>query len=76
MAIIYTCKHCRQCVGKLEKHEVDVTMLGVHALTESEQQEMIEHKDNGEIHIQTICDSCESALSAHPHYHELEHFIH
>jgi len=76
LPIIYTCRHCGQKVGQLDKKDVDASMLGIHKLSEKDLKDMLLSKQNGDLHIQTICESCESALEAHPHYHELDHFIH
>ncbi|WLV24759.1 anti-sigma-F factor Fin family protein [Aciduricibacillus chroicocephali] len=77
MAIIYyKCRHCQQEIGKLEKREVDASMLGLHVLSDSEKSEMIEHAESGEMHIRSICDQCESTLKKYPQYYELDYFIH
>lgn len=76
MAITYICRHCKQHIGTLEKHKVDAAMLGLHALSNSEQREMVQHTGEGEMQIQTICDQCEETLKTHPQYYELDYFIH
>lgn len=76
MPIIYQCRHCGQKVGELEKKDVDRAMLGLHRLSDSEQKEMIHTSGNGELQIKVICESCESAFAANPHYHEFDYFIH
>lgn len=75
MSIIYTCRHCGQQVGKLNQKIVDTTVLGFNQLTVEEKQYMIHYKDNGDIQIKTICESCENTLGEHPQYHELDFFI-
>lgn len=75
MAVIYTCRHCNQHVGKLEQKLVDTSLLGFDQLTNEEKKDMVHHKDNGDIQINTICESCEKTLGEHPHYHELDFFI-
>lgn len=50
-------------------------MLGFDQLTNEEKQEMIAYHDNGDIQVQTICESCEETLGQHPQYHELDFFI-
>ncbi|MBU5467402.1 anti-sigma-F factor Fin family protein [Virgibacillus sp. MSJ-26] len=75
MSIIYTCRHCGQQVGKLNQKIVDTTVLGFDQLTVEEKQYMIHYKDNGDIQIKTICESCENTLGEHPQYHELDFFI-
>lgn len=75
MSIIYTCRHCGQQVGKLNQKIVDTTVLGFDQLTVEEKQNMIHYKDNGDIQIKTICESCENTLGEHPQYHELDFFI-
>jgi len=75
MSIIYTCRHCDQHVGKLNQSVLDTTLLGFDQLTVEEKREMIHYKNNGDIHIITICENCEDTLGEHPHYHELDFFI-
>ena len=75
MSIIYTCRHCGQEIGALDQDVVDTTMLGIDKLSIGETKEMIHFKQNGDVAIQVICESCENALEDHPHYHELDFFI-
>lgn len=75
MAIIYKCAHCHQKIGKLENQVMDTAMLGFDQLTEKEKREMIQYRDDGNIYVQTICESCEQTLGEHPEYHELDFFI-
>ncbi len=75
MAIIYSCRHCGQDIGKLEQNIVDTTMLGIDKLSIGETKEMIHFKQNGDVLILAICESCERALENHPYYHELDNFI-
>ncbi len=50
-------------------------MLGFNQLSGQEKEEMIQYHDNGDIHVKTICESCEDTLGQHPQYHELDFFI-
>lgn len=75
MSIIYTCRHCGQDIGTLEQTVVDTTLLGLDKLSIGETKEMIHFKQNGDVLIQVICESCEEALEDHPQYHELDYFI-
>jgi len=75
MAIVYTCKHCGQEIGRLQEKVVDSSALGLQQLTKEEKKSMIHYSENGDMHIQTICESCEESLSQHPQYHELDFFI-
>jgi hypothetical protein len=50
-------------------------MLGWDRLNAQDKQRMIQYKDNGDVHIQTICESCEDSLRTHPNYYELEYFL-
>lgn len=75
MSIIYKCRHCGQHVGELDQSMVETSSLGWDQLSKEEQQEMIHYKENGDVHIQTICESCEATLGAYPEYHELDFFI-
>lgn len=75
VAIVYNCRHCGQEIGKLENQVIDTSLLGFDQLSEKEKQEMIEYRNNGDIQVQTICESCEETLGQHPQYHELDFFI-
>src|SRR5699024_9408872 len=76
VAIIYTCRHCGQHIGRLEEHMIESEQLGFNELTVEEKREMIEYKSNGDLNVYAICDDCTSALAEHPQYHELDYFIH
>lgn len=75
MSIVYKCRHCGHEIGKLEQQEVDTSMLGLDKLSAEDQLEMVRYQNNGDVHIQTICESCEESLGSHPRYHELDYFI-
>ncbi|MEC5425998.1 anti-sigma-F factor Fin family protein [Virgibacillus sp. C22-A2] len=75
MSIVYKCRHCGHEIGKLEQQVIDTSMLGFDQLTMREKEEMINYKDNGDVHIHAICENCEETLGHHPHYHELDFFI-
>lgn len=75
MALYYYCRHCGVSVGKLEKHSLYSHQLGFHQLTDEERNEMIHYQQNGDIHIQTICEDCHEALQRNPDYYGLEKFI-
>lgn len=75
MSIVYQCRHCGQTVGEVNQQMVDETMLGLDQLSAADKQEMIDYKENGDVRIKTICESCEAFLGANPHYHELDFFI-
>ncbi|GAA0609062.1 anti-sigma-F factor Fin [Virgibacillus siamensis] len=75
MAIVYTCKHCGNTIGRLDQRTVDSTMLGLDQLSSEDKQEMVHYQRNGDIHIQAICENCEDSLDSNPQYHELDFFI-
>ncbi|WP_373894541.1 anti-sigma-F factor Fin [Virgibacillus natechei] len=75
MAIVYKCRHCGNEIGKLEEKVVDTSLLGFDKLSTKDKKEMIHYADNGDVHIQAICENCEETLGHHPHYHELDFFI-
>lgn len=75
MSIVYRCRHCEYMVGTLMKENIDIPKLGWDQLTAEERKEMVQYGENGDILIQTICESCESALAHHPDRHELDFFI-
>jgi hypothetical protein len=54
---------------------MDTSLLGFNQLSEKDKQEMIQYRDNGDVHVQTICESCEETLGKNPQYHELDFFI-
>lgn len=73
--ITYFCRHCRNSIGSLSHDMVDTNVLGIEELSEQDRSEMIQHKENGDVHVQTICENCQNALESNPHYHELDFFI-
>ncbi|MGM8213041.1 anti-sigma-F factor Fin [Virgibacillus sp. W0430] len=75
MSIIYTCRHCGHEIGKLDRKVVDTSMLGWDNLSNQDKKEMITYKTNGDVHIKTICENCETSLGQLPQYHELDFFI-
>lgn len=76
MSIIYKCRHCGHTIGSLKHRSVTTSMLGLDQLSAQDQKRMIQYKDNGDVHIQAICESCETSLVTHPDYYELEYFLH
>jgi len=76
MAIIYKCRHCHHEIGKITNQIVSSSMLGLDQLSNEEKQKMVQFKANGDMHILSICENCETSLSLHPNYYELEFFIH
>ncbi|HLR72367.1 MAG TPA: anti-sigma-F factor Fin family protein [Pseudogracilibacillus sp.] len=76
MSIVYNCRHCGHMIGKLNQQVVSTSMLGWDKLTPQDKQKMIQYKENGDVHIQAICENCEDSLGQHPDYYELEYFIH
>ncbi|SFG37051.1 Protein of unknown function [Halobacillus alkaliphilus] len=76
MKIRYYCRHCQRQVGELDAKHVDVSQLGLDLLNEEDHQQMVHMHANGDLNIRTICDSCKETLDQHPHYHELDFFIH
>lgn len=76
MAIVYKCRHCKHVMATLHHPEqFTLKQLGLEELSNEDKQEMIQHKRNGDLHIQIICESCEEMLKQNPHYHELDSFI-
>jgi len=75
MAIIYRCRHCGHVIGSLIEPVVSTSMLGIDRLTAVEKRHMVQYQVNGDIHIVSICESCEDTLKQHPNYFELEYFI-
>ncbi|AST93984.1 anti-sigma-F factor Fin [Sutcliffiella cohnii] len=75
MAIHYHCRHCQCGVGSIENASVFSEALGFHHLSDDERQEMISYQQNGDIHVQTICEDCQEALNRNPDFHQYEKFI-
>ncbi|MFB2351857.1 anti-sigma-F factor Fin, partial [Priestia megaterium] len=62
-------------VGSLESSMVSTDSLGFQHLTNEERNDMISYKENGDVHVLTICEDCQEALDRNPHYHEYHTFI-
>lgn len=75
MSIVYKCRHCGHVIGELNQHIIDTSMLGWDKLSTADKKEMIHYQNNGDVHIQAICENCETSLGQHPQYHELDFFI-
>lgn len=75
MSIVYKCKHCEHVIGQLDQHVLRTSSLGWDQLTNEDKMNMIHYQENGDVHIQTICENCEESLGRHPQYHELDFFI-
>ncbi|MCO4852306.1 anti-sigma-F factor Fin [Bacillus vallismortis] len=75
MALHYYCRHCGVKVGSLESSMVSTDSLGFQHLTNEERNDMISYKENGDVHISTICEDCQEAFDRNPHYHEHHTFI-
>lgn len=76
MAIVYRCRHCGHVIGELKHQVVSTSMLGWDRLSPQDKQQMIQYKENGDVHILSICENCEDSLKQHPDYYELEYFLH
>ncbi|MDC3417931.1 anti-sigma-F factor Fin family protein [Aquibacillus salsiterrae] len=75
MAIVYTCNHCNNVVGKLDQEIVDTQSLGWNELSAEDRNALIEYQANGDVKIKTICEDCQESLEKNPAYHELDNFI-
>lgn len=62
MALHYYCRHCGVKVGSLDESAVQSEALGFHHLTNEERNDMISYRENGDLHVQTICEDCQEAL--------------
>lgn len=76
VSITFKCRHCTRVIGELDQRIVNTSNLGFDQLSLEEQKEMIKFHHNGDISVYAICESCEVSLEHHPHYHELDYFIH
>ncbi|MCU0158318.1 anti-sigma-F factor Fin family protein [Bacillus safensis] len=75
MALHYYCRHCGVKVGSLDEPAVQSEALGFHHLTNEERNDMISYRENGDLHVQTICEDCQEALERNPDYHQYHTFI-
>ncbi|WP_096203247.1 anti-sigma-F factor Fin family protein [Bacillus sp. FJAT-45350] len=75
MAINYHCRHCGLEMGTLEATGLSSDSLGFHHLDEQERQEMIRYDNEGNVHVNVICEDCEEALNRNPDYHQFHTFI-
>lgn len=75
LSIVYKCRHCGHVIGSLKQELFSTSMLSSEILTEAEKQNVLEYKNNGDVHFKVICESCEDSLAQHPDYYELEYFI-
>ncbi|WP_100374386.1 anti-sigma-F factor Fin family protein [Bacillus sp. FJAT-45037] len=74
MTIHYKCRHCQTKVGQISEYSNAAT-LGFHTLTSEERQEFLKYENNGDIHVQVVCEDCEEALMRNPIFYELDTFI-
>lgn len=75
VSIVYKCRHCGHMIGQLEQQIVSTSMLGWDKLSHRDKEKMIQYKENGDVHVQSICENCEDSLGQHPSYYELEYFL-
>ena len=75
MALHYYCRHCGVKVGSLDESAVQSEALGFHHLTNEERNDMISYRENGDLHVQTICEDCQVALERNPDDHQYHTFI-
>ncbi|MDA7028379.1 anti-sigma-F factor Fin family protein [Bacillus sp. CLL-7-23] len=75
MALHYYCRHCGVKVGSLDHFYANSEQLGFHHLTAEERNDMISYKDNGDLHVMTICEDCQEALERNPDFHQYQSFI-
>ncbi|KMK74489.1 anti-sigma-F factor Fin family protein [Alkalihalobacillus pseudalcaliphilus] len=75
MAIVYQCSHCCLVVGRIEQQSINSSELGFDRLNTEEREAAISYQNNGDIHVQAICDDCYDALALNPSFHEIDTFI-
>ena len=75
MAIYYTCRHCRTCIGMIESGKTVTRDLGFDRLTSDEHKELILQDPLGNIHVHVTCDICEEAFERAPFLHEIDFII-
>ncbi|KQL51378.1 hypothetical protein AN964_20605 [Heyndrickxia shackletonii] len=76
MAIHYFCRHCGTNMGILDNLSIHADHLGLNTLTNEERQDMISYESNGNIHIKSICEDCQEALTSNPELHAYDYLIH
>ncbi|WP_082676644.1 anti-sigma-F factor Fin [Shouchella shacheensis] len=69
MSIYYTCSHCNAHMGTLEE-KISETKLGFAQLDPMMQRELLTYKENGDIHVKTICEECHQAFLQNPDLYE------
>lgn len=74
MAIHYKCRHCQTELGAIDQ-QVSADMLGFDHLTSAERTDMVTYKENGDIHVNVICEDCHEALIRNPKFYELDQLI-
>ncbi|MFC0472886.1 anti-sigma-F factor Fin family protein [Halalkalibacter kiskunsagensis] len=74
MAIHYQCRHCKTKLGSIEQ-EMHSETLGFTQLTSRERANMLSYNENGDIHVQAICEDCHEALARTPELYELDNLI-
>src|SRR5699024_3771482 len=75
LSIVYKCRHCGHTIGSLKHQVLSTSSLGLDMISAQDKREMVTYKENGDVHIQAICEGCEAALYEHPHYYELDYFL-
>src|SRR5690625_7536469 len=75
MAIIYKCRHCHHEIGKITNQIVSSSMLGLDQLSNEEKQKMVQFKANGDMHILSIYENCETSLFINPTLSNLTFFF-
>jgi len=76
MAIHYFCRHCGTNMGTIDTQSIHAENLGLNTLTNEERQDMVSYESNGNIHIKSICEDCQDALTRNPELHAYDYLIH
>ncbi|WAA11362.1 anti-sigma-F factor Fin family protein [Fervidibacillus albus] len=75
MVIHYICRYCGKHLGKLEGTSFQSEQLGFHKLTEEERSDMIEHDQNGNLYVKTICEDCYESFQKNAKYYLNDYII-
>lgn len=75
VAVYYGCRHCDKTLGVVTE-PVTHEELGLHTLTEEEQNDLLTLTEAGHLHVKVICEECYGAYEENPQLYESQHVIH
>jgi len=75
-SIRFKCRYCEQPLGSISNEQLRQLSENFTGVFNEEIDGHVYHLTDGDILIQTVCSTCEDALSLFPHYHEYKSFLH